>query len=297
MKILGIDLGGTSIKSGLVDEDGTIAELKRTATPANDIDASKSIALLAEIVTGYLQTHKLGGIGLCVPGIIDSDTGTAVYSGTLGWRNVPIASSLLDLTGIPTFLEHDVTASGLAEFQIGSAKGAQSALILAIGTGIAGCFVLNGEISRPHPAVGEIGHSPTRNYRPCVCGKNGCLEMTVSGGALVRNYEALSGVKTDPVSIFNGAKGNDPSSKDIVNEFYETLAFSIHFVASTVGPEMVVIAGGIGDADSEFKSRLESELDKVLGIQLRPDIRMSKLSGTSGCIGAALSARNQMALN
>ena len=68
-------------------------------------------------------------------------------------------------------------------------------------------------------------------------------------------------------------------------------------MASTVGPEVVVIAGGIGDADSKFKSRLDKELDKVLGVQLRPDIRMSTLSGTSGCIGAALSARNQMALN
>lgn len=297
MQILGIDLGGTSIKSGLVDEHGNIAELKRTATPAHDIDASKSIALLAEIITGYLQTHKLDGIGLCVPGIVDSGTGTAMYSGTLGWRNVPIASALSDLTGIPTFLEHDVTASGLAEHKIGSAKGARSALILAIGTGIAGCFVLNGEIYRPHPAVGEIGHSPTRNSRPCVCGKSGCMEMTVSGGALVRNYEALSGVKTDPVSIFMEAKRNNPSAKDIVDEFYETLAFSIHFVASTVGPEVVVIAGGIADADSEFKSRLDKELDKVLGIQLRPDIRMSTLPGASGCIGAALSARSQMALN
>lgn len=294
MQILGIDLGGTNIKSGIVEDTGHIHNLRRTPTPSGDHDASKAIEILARIVEGYLAEGSVDAVGLCVPGIVDSDAGVAVFSGTLGWRNIPIAKLLSDLTGIPTFLEHDVTAGGIAELEIGGAKGLNSALILAIGTGVAGCFVLNGEIYRPHSAVGEIGHSPTRNDRPCVCGKTGCMEMTVSGGAMSRNYESLSGTRLDPVEIFLAASNSDQHAKQIVDEFYHALAFSIQFVASTIGPQAIVIAGGIGDADPQFKLRVNKELDHVIGIQLRPEIRMSELSGTSGCIGAAFSARRKM---
>jgi glucokinase len=249
--------------------------------------------VLAEIVKSYLSNHDLAVVGLCVPGIVDAKNGIAIFSGTLGWRNLPIAQRLQELVGIPVYLEHDVTASGYAEFKIGAAKGFDSAMIMAIGTALAACFVINGAIYRPHSAVGEIGHAPTRNDRPCVCGKTGCMEMTVSGGALVRNYKALSGKDATPDQILDESKGLDPIAKELRKEFYQALGFGIHFIASTLGPEAVVIAGGIADADPEFAASLEKELDEVLSIQLRPKILISTLEGTSGCIGAALSAMDR----
>jgi glucokinase len=294
VKILGIDLGGTSIKSGLVSPEGVVSQLRRTKTPNTDASGEQAIGVLAEIVKSYLDNQEIAVVGLCVPGIVDAQNGIAVFSGTLGWRNLPIAQKLQELVGIPVYLEHDVTASGYAEFKIGAAKGYDSAMIMAIGTALAACLVINGAIYRPHSAVGEIGHAPTRNDRPCVCGKTGCMEMTVSGGALVRNYKALSGKDATPDLILNAHKELDQIAKELRSEFYEALAFGIHFVASTLGPQAVVIAGGIADADPDFASSLEKELDKVLGIQLRPKILISKLEGTSGCIGAALSAMDRL---
>lgn len=297
MKILGIDLGGTAIKSGLISSFGEVGQLRRTKTPSNDASGEQAVAVLAEIVQSYLQTNQISVIGLCVPGIVDSANGIAVFSGTLGWRNLPIAERLEKLVGVPVYLEHDVTASGYAELRIGAAQGFDSAMILAIGTALAACFVINGEIYRPHSAVGEIGHAPTRNQRVCVCGQTGCMEMTVSGGALVRNYRALSGKDATPEQILGSHQGLDAFAREIRSEFYQALAFGIHFVASTLGPEAVIIAGGIADADPEFAVSLELELDRVLGIQLRPRILISSLEGTSGCIGAGLSAMNRMRIS
>jgi glucokinase len=118
--------------------------------------------------------------------------------------------------------------------------------------------------------------------------------MTVSGGALQRNYEALTGTKRSASEIVELAKQSDPDAASLVDELVHGLGFSITWLASTIAPEVVVLAGGLATAGPHLTAALESELDKQIGIQLRPEIRVSTLGGNSGCIGAGLVAHNRM---
>jgi glucokinase len=290
VQVLGLDVGGTTIKSGLVNSAGDLTDLRRTPTP-QDKSGEQLVAALSELVTSYKQTSpELSAVGLCVPGIVDSENGIAVWSGTLGWRDLPLASMLSRATGLPVKLVHDVTAGGVAEQAIGAAKGFSSAVVIAIGTGLAASIILDGKIYRPHSAVGELGHVPTRNNRPCVCGKSGCLEMTCSGGALSRNYEAATGKTLPAHEIIELAEAGEKAAKELWDEFLSELGFSIRYIAGLLGPEAVVIAGGFGYLGNRITDPINKYLDEVITIQKRPQIITSSLEGTSGCIGAGLSA-------
>ena len=290
MQVLGLDVGGTTIKSGLVDEAGGLSELRRTPTPL-DPSGSELVHALADLVGSYKSSHpELAAVGLCVPGIVDSEHGIAVFSGTLGWHDLPLASELGELVGLPIHLVHDVTAGGLAELTIGAAKDFNSAVVIAIGTGLAASLILDRQIYHPHPAVAELGHVPSRHPRPCVCGKIGCLEMTCSGGALSRNYEAVTGKKLAAHEIIERATGGDAAAKELWDEFVDELGFACHFIASLVGPEAIVIAGGFGYLGDQIAGPLSAYLDEAISFQLKPKVLTSSLEGTSGCVGAGLFA-------
>ena len=289
--MLGLDLGGTQIKSGLVLADGTLKQIIRTPTPQNDPSGLEAVATLAEIANQY---SDFDAVGLVVPGLVDSQLGVCKFSGTLGWRELPVAQMLQDKITKPVFLEHDVTASGVAELVVGAAKGVDRGVVIAMGTALAAALIIDGKVFHPHPSVGEVGHAPLPNNRPCVCGKTGCVEMTVSGGALQRNYEALTGTKRSASEIVELTKQSDPDATVLIDELVHGLGFSITWLASTIAPEVVVLAGGLATAGPHLTAALESELDKQIGIQLRPEIRVSTLGGNSGCIGAGLVAHNRM---
>ena len=290
MQVLGLDVGGSTIKSGLVDHSGNLSELRRTPTP-KDPTGAELVAALVELITSYQGSGaEIAGIGLCVPGIVDSEKGIAVFSGTLGWRDLPLSKLVSEKISLPVFLVHDVTAGGLAELRVGAAKKYQSSVVIAIGTGLAASVILDGQVYRPHPAVGELGHVPTRNLRPCVCGKFGCLEMTCSGGALSRNYEAVTGTKIPAHEVIERAEAGEPEASELWQEFLDELGFACHYIAGLIGPEAIVIAGGFGYLGDRITGPLGAYLDQVLTIQKRPELVCSELEGTSGCIGAGLFA-------
>jgi glucokinase len=246
---------------------------------------------LAKIASGYSDYEA---IGLVVPGLVDAELGVCKFSGTLGWRELPIAKMLQEVVNKPVFLEHDVTAGGVAELGVGVAKGVNRGVVIAIGTALAAAFIINGEIFHPHPSVGEVGHAPLPNNRPCVCGKTGCVEMTVSGGALQRNFESLSGKKLTAEQIVSLSQTGDTQAKELVDEFVHGLGFSITWLASTIAPEVVVLAGGLATSGDFLANALDKQLSEMIGIQLKPEIRLSTLGGNSGCIGAGLVAHNRM---
>lgn len=289
--MLGLDLGGTQIKSGLVFEDGTLTQVIRTPTPQSDPTGNAAIATLVKIVSNY---SDFDAIGLAVPGLVDADLGICKFSGTLGWRELPIASMLQQKVAKPVFLEHDVTAGGVAELEVGAARGVTRGVVIAIGTALAAALIVNGEIFHPHPSVGEVGHAPLPNTRPCVCGKTGCVEMTVSGGALQRNFEALTGKKLSAEDIVSLSRTGDNQAQELVTEFVNGLGFSITWLASTIAPEVVVLAGGLATSGDFLRQELDKQLSHMIGIQLKPEIRVSNLGGNSGCIGAGIVAHHRM---
>jgi glucokinase len=289
--MLGLDLGGTQIKSGLVLADGSLQQVVRTPTPQNDPTGLEAIETLAEVAKQY---SNFEAVGLVVPGLVDAQSGICKFSGTLGWRELPIAEMLQDKINKPVFLEHDVTAGGVAELVVGAAKGVERGVVIAMGTALAAALIIDGKIFHPHPSVGEVGHAPLPNNRPCVCGKTGCVEMTVSGGALQRNYQALTGDKLSASEIVELAKQLNEQATVLVDELVYGLGFSITWLASTIAPEVVVLAGGLATAGTYLTDALAKELERQIGIQLKPEIRVSTLGGNSGCIGAGLVAHNRM---
>lgn len=294
--ILGIDLGGTQIKSSVVSRDGAVLEVTRTPTPQNDPSGQQAIAVLAELISNYRSKHpELEAVGLVIPGLVDPKSGTSLFSGTLGWRNLPIAKLLSEKVSLPVFLEHDVTAGGLAELRVGQAKGFDRAVVIQIGTALAAAMIIDGEVYHPHPSVGEVGHAPLPNNRPCVCGKFGCVEMTVSGGALARNYKSATGKEANAFELIELYQAGDQVAVELLEEFVASLAFLITWLSSTLAPEAIVIAGGIASAKEFLEARLEAELEKRIGIQLKPKVLYSKLSGDSGCIGAGMVALERLA--
>ena len=286
--MLGIDLGGTDIKSALITKDGSQSETRSTPTPQADPSGESAINRLSEIILEYARDHSFEGVGLAVPGLVDNVNGIGLYSGTLGWRDLPIVSALEEKTCKKVTLEHDVTAIGHAENRIGEAKDVSSAVVVAIGTAIAASVIIDGEVYHPHPAVGEIGHTPTGNDRPCVCGLTGCLEMPASGGAISRNYKALTGEKISALDIFNLASKGEAQASELVNEFMDTLSTALVFVSALIGPDVIVVSGGVSKAGEDFVGDLQKALDKKLSIHKRPLLRLSKLQAGAGAIGAGL---------
>ena len=293
--MLGIDLGGTAIKSALVDRAGTTSETRSTPTPQNDPTGQSAIGVLTDLVNSYRETSEVSGVGLAVPGLVDAVNGIAIYSGTLGWRDLEIVRQLEANLGIKVTLEHDVTAIGHAENRIGAAKDASSAVVVAIGTALAVSVIIDGEVYHPHPAIGELGHTPTKNQRPCVCGLKGCLEMTASGGALSRNYKAETGEQVSALEIFERSQSGDEAALELVEEFMDVLSTSFVFVSALVGPELIVLAGGVSTAGDSFIDRLNQELDQKLTIHRRPKLVLSKLQAGSGSVGAGLLAWERLA--
>lgn len=288
--MLGIDLGGTDIKSALITDTGSQSETSSTPTPQADPSGESAIKKLAELIDEYAENHHFDGVGLAVPGLVDPINGIGLYSGTLGWRELPLVEKLQAVTGKRVTLEHDVTAIGHAENRVGEAKDASSAVVIAIGTAIAASVIIDGEVYHPHPAVGEIGHTPTGNSRPCVCGLTGCLEMTASGGAISRNYLALTGDKISALDVFSRATQGETAASELVSEFMDTLSTALVFVSALIGPEVIVLSGGVSRAGRDFIGDLQKALDSKLSIHKRPELKLSRLQAGAGAIGAGLLA-------
>jgi glucokinase len=298
MTFLGIDVGGQTIKSAFVDTSGVATSITRTPTPPPGSPTSAYSSTLAAIIQTYTDiaardSATIEGVGIVLPGLIDPVAGVAIRSGTLGWDNYPVLSDLRQTTDLPLFLEHDVTAGGLAELRFGAAQGVDNAVVIQIGTGLSCALIINGHVHHPHPAVGELGHTPSLIDRPCVCGKRGCLEMTASGGALARNYAALTGQSITAEQVFQRAQEGETEASALWGECLDALAHSLHWMASLLGPNVVVFSGGFAFAGSALIEGLATRLHDRLSIQREPELRLSTLGGLSGCIGAAQVAREK----
>ena len=285
---LGIDVGGTSIKCGLVSAKGELSEEGSQPTPLNDPSGDALVAKIREIVASYGE-QEIACVGVAVPGIV-SDEGVAEFSASLGYRGVALQSMLAGVLDLPVRVVHDVTAAGVAEHRVGVAQKYQNVVVLQIGTGIAASIVVDGKPFRPHPVVGEIGHTPTPYLRPCGCGLTGCLEMTASGGALRRNYSALTGQDTTAADVFRLASERDQVAKTLYYEFLDALSGAVVWLAALLGPEAVVLSGGVASAGETLRADLADAVSQKMSFHLAPEILLSGDHTLMGCRGAGLMA-------
>ncbi|OIU86739.1 sugar kinase [Microbacterium sp. AR7-10] len=293
--VLAFDVGGTDIKSALFDADGTVLGLRRTPTPpSEDGTPARLIERLGELAAELRAQHPdvvPQAVGLVVPGIVDAESGIGVFSSNLGWHDAPMRDLMAARFGMPVAFDHDVRTASWAEHVLGGARDYANAVVLIIGTGIAGALLVDG---RPYTAggyAGEIGHSPLGEW-PCPCGARGCLEAIASAGAISRRYTEATG---DPVDgarevIARAAAGDDTAAR-IWNEALDALTMSIAQLTAVIAPQAVVIGGGLSRAGSALFDELRTRLADRLSFHRIPALVPAELSGDAGIHGSALRAR------
>ncbi len=290
--VIAVDVGGTETKAALVA--GTALDVRavrqrRRATTRDAEAVVDDVASLVDELRG--DATEIEAVGLVVPGVVDEDNGIGVYSANLGWQDFPFVKEVEARTGMKTAFGHDVRAGGLAELRIGNARGLQNAVIMPIGTGIAGALVLDGRIYRGDGSVGEVGHVDVGHGDPCGCGQTGCVEARASSAAIARRYAERTG---NPV---NGAadvaklvRAGEPDAVVVWQEAVDALARGILLVAALLGPEAVVLGGGLALAGPLLTDPLRDRLDGLITFQRRPELRLAALGDEAGCLGAALLA-------
>lgn len=295
MKRLGIDIGGTTVKFGIVDE--TFRILEQTAIPT--LPNRPSEALIGDIAAAarpLIEKYAPVSVGIGSPGSIDPVAGLVIRAGNLPFRNVHLAKELEAALGIPTWLENDANCALIAEVAAGVCQGCQDALILTIGTGVGGAIRIGGKIYHGHNFLaGELGHFVIHHGgRQCACGMRGCFEQYASATALIRQTEDAIAAAPESILAREGQGGVDgrtvfraaalgcPAADEVLKNYVNYLADGLNSLNFIFQPQRIALAGGVANAGAALLDRLQP--------LLRPQVKvaLSTLKGTGGILGAAM---------
>ncbi len=305
---VGIDLGGTFIKGGVVDNDGNI--LLQDKTPTESEQGSGKVALnIANLALDLLQKlgmdiEKVQGLGMGVPGMIDGKAGNVIYSNNLRWKDFAIGAEVERLTGLPVKIANDANVAALGEAKFGAAKGLENVVMLTLGTGVGGGIVAEGQLLEGNKSAGaELGHCViVAGGEQCTCGRKGCLEAYASATALIRDTKrAMEAHKDSKMWEIGGLdkvtgkvpfdyKDCDPYAKEVVDNYIEKLACGIVNFANIFRPQVVLLGGGVCAQGEALTKPLQALLDKELFAgELGPqvEIRIAELGNSAGILGAA----------
>ncbi|OLB67419.1 MAG: sugar kinase [Actinobacteria bacterium 13_2_20CM_2_72_6] len=291
--VIAIDVGGTGIKAGLVDDTGTLRHIERHPTGAAR-GGEAVIETILGIATG-LATRADGAakaVGIVVPGVVDERNGVATWAANIGFRDVPLRDLLTRHLGLPAALGHDVRAGGTAEARLGAGRGYQHMIFLAIGTGIAGAHVVHGvSYAGAHGAAGEVGHLIVRPGGPkCGCGALGCLETVASAAAIGRTYAERTGRTATAADVAARAVAGEPAAQAVWADAVDALADGLHATVTLNDPEVVVVGGGLAEAGDALLVPLDAALAGKLTFQRRPALVRAALGDEASCLGAGLLA-------
>ncbi|MGW0479482.1 ROK family protein [Nonomuraea sp. NPDC003214] len=281
--VIAVDVGGTTIKGGLVARDGTILHHERRPTPRAD-GPDRVVAAVSALIADLAARPGAApeAVGLAVPGLVTPTH--AVYSAAIGWRDVPAgAFTTLDL---PLALGHDVRSAGDAELAYGVTERTPGhVLYVPIGTGIAGALVLNGSLYGGASGwAGQLGHIPVRPAGPsCACGQRGCLTLYASASAIA----ARCGESSAADVVRRAAEG-DPVAAEVWDDAVAALATALATCTLLLDPALIVIGGGLSRAGDALLGPLREHLAGRLTFRRPPRVRASALGVDAGLLGAAL---------
>jgi glucokinase len=290
---LGIDLGGTSVKLGVVDAQGSPRAHSTIATEAarGPGDAIERIARAAGELMERIGPVATGGIG--APGELDAERRRLVRANHFpGWANVAIADALADRLGLPVSLENDANCAAWGEFRGGVGQGARSLACFTLGTGVGGGLVIDGEIwPGANGAAGAFGHiAVDPNGPPCRCGQRGCVEQYASATAVATRFGR--GTARD---AFDAAARGEADAIAVVDWACEGLAAGVANVIHIVQPDVVVLGGGMAAAGSVMLDRVRAGVARRVRAAWLTGLRIecSSLGDDAGWIGAALHGARQ----
>jgi glucokinase len=307
---VGVDVGGTSVRAGVVDVEGAVLDTARTPTPRSEAALE---AALAGVIGELASRHDIQAVGLALAGFITPDRCGVRFAPHLSWRDAPVADRIADRTGLPVVIEHDANAAALAERSFGAASGAATVVFVALGTGIGSALLLDGQLYRGAFGVApELGHlRVVPDGRPCACGKTGCWERYCSGTALATTAVELLArdaarspvlrrlVAGDPGQVTGqrvaaAAREGDPVACAAMDELARWLGEGLALVADVFDPELVVIGGGVSESAPLFLDEAREHYARtVTGGSRRPlaRIRTAQLGEAAAVVGAAQLAR------
>jgi glucokinase len=307
---VGVDVGGTSVRAGVVDESGAILDTARAPTPRGESALETTVA---RVVSDLSARHAVTAVGLALAGFVTPDRRSVRFAPHLPWRDAPVADRIAARLGKPVVVEHDANAAAVAERRFGAAAGASVVVFLALGTGIGSALLVDGELYRgAHGVAPELGHlCVVPGGRPCPCGKAGCWERYCSGTALATTAvellardpgrsPALRRLLADDAAGLTGrrvaaaARDGDPVACAAVGDLARRLGEGLSLVADVFDPELVVIGGGVsGSATLYLDDAREHYAAAVTGAGRRPlaRIRTAQLGEAAAVVGAAQLAR------
>jgi glucokinase len=309
---IGVDIGGTKILAGVVDESGAILDRVKIATPR---DSEQTAAAIAQAAQSVRKDYPVEALGLGAAGFISADRATVLVAPNMSWHDEPLKARIEAQIDLPVVVENDANAAAWGEARFGAGAGSPNVVLYTIGTGVGGGIVLNGELFRGHFGVGaEFGHYRVQpNGRLCGCGQHGCLEQYASGNALTRYVKEQA--KTDPdraqivlslgdgtpdgivgAHITQAARKGDPVALEAFAEIGGWLGQSMADLASILDPEVFVVAGGVSDAGEILTSPTRARYQAALaGTGNRPfaEVVIATLGPDAGLIGAADLARHR----
>jgi len=310
---MGIDIGGTKVLGGVVDQDGNVLAHARRDTPAED--GPKIVQCVVEVIRELSEKHEVEGVGIGAAGWIDAKRSTVLFAPNLAWRNEPLRDEVARHIPVPVVVENDANVAAWAEFQFGAGADANESMVMfTIGTGIGGALVLGGELMRGANGIaGELGHVlAVPGGHPCGCGRLGCIEQYASGNALVRFAQGLA--KEDPTGaahlielaggsigaisgpmVTTAAKAADPVAREAFRQVGYWLGNGLADLVQIIDPQLLVIGGGVIDAGDSLLHPTRDAYVAALAQRGRlqgAEIRGALLGNLAGVVGAADLARH-----
>jgi len=293
---IGLDLGGTDLKAGLVSDQGEVSHFLRVPARAAE-DADAALEVIAQAV-GELRRAAGGtpaGIGLGCPGVIDPASGALVgrTPHLPHWDSLPLRALLTERLGAGLVVENDANLAALAEQRVGGARGARVALTVTIGTGIGCGVIVEGRVMRgAHGGAGELGHLPLDGRFPCRCGVPGCVEPECSGGGLVARALEAGLAAPDAAAVFAFAAAGDPSAARLIERMTDRLGALVAAAVQLLDPEVVVIGGGVANAGGALLDPLRAAVRRYALASHHDVVRIvgAALGERAGVVGAGLAA-------
>jgi glucokinase len=310
---IGVDVGGTKLAAGVVDDRGRITERLERLTPSSS--PPDTAATISEAVTELRGRHPVRAVGVGAAGYVDEARSTVLFAPHLAWRDEPLRKELEDRAGCPVVVENDANASVWAETRFGAARGYRHIVMVTIGTGIGTGIVIDGNVYRGHWGIGgEAGHyRVVPGGRLCQCGNRGCWEQYASGNALVaeardRARESprdaarllqLGGGTADGIGgrqVTRAAAEGDPLALHCFQIIGAWLGQGLADLAAILDPGCFVVGGGVSAAGDLLLDPARARLaDALTGRGYRPpaEVRAAELGADAGLVGAADLARAQ----
>ena len=293
---LGLDVGGTNLVAGVIDEQFQIvARCSRPAGAGRSIEeiTADMAAVSSEAVRkAGLTMNDISGWGIGMPSCVNKKTNLLVHANCFGWKNVPIYDYLEPLLPLPVKIDNDANCAAYGEALAGAAKGYDNVLMLTLGTGVGGGIIIDKQIYKGADGMGaELGHTKlVYNGELCTCGQRGCLEAYCSATALIRHAKDATGKDMDAKMVFDGARSGDSQCQALVDDYIAHLAAGISSFITIFRPEVFILGGGVANAgDALFRPLNEQLKDCTFGAAEIgvPPVIPATLGNDAGLIGAA----------